>query len=379
MLSSGVASRRLRRRDVTPRAVSASSSSPEVCVLCVAEACHTACGVGFVFLSRGLRPLRRGSSSCFLLGLRGSLFYMNHTARGALQWRRESAAPTSRCHTACGVGFVLLSRGLRPLRRGSMSHRVRCRLRLPLPRSASSASRKQLLLPPWPPRLSLLHESHRTRCSPVASRVGGSDVAMSHRVRCRLRLPLPRSRWPPRLVITPRAVFPVASRVAGCDVTTSHRARCRYSSTASADAVIVLASAARHLLASAAKSILILSGAGSSRRDGRDSARRRDGATVPRRAARFQGGAVVDRAEPDRHLASAAHRSGVDSALGASVAPRWRRAALFRQMPQRVGIVAADSDGTTAGTLSDIYKWHAHMIHTYTYTQYKHTHTNDHN
>ena len=88
-----------------------------------------------------------------------------------------------------------------------------------------------------------------------------------------------------------------------------------------------------------------------SRRDGRDTARRRDGAAVPRRAARVQGGAVVDRAEPDRHLALAAHRSGVDSALGASVAPRWLRAALFRQMPQTVGIEVADSDGTTAGTL----------------------------
>ena len=33
--------------------------------------------------------------------------------------------------------------------------------------------------------------------------------------------------WPPRLVITPRAVFPVASRVVGVDVATSHRARCR--------------------------------------------------------------------------------------------------------------------------------------------------------
>ena len=82
-------------------------------------------------------------------------------------------------------------------------------------------------------------------------------------------------------------------------------------------------------------------------------------------------------AVPDRRVASAGGGS-----WGAAPARRSPAVAQICGPPadsgRRVGTAAADSGEQLPEHFSYIYKWQAHMMHTYTYTQYKHTHTNNH-
>ena len=138
--------------------------------------------------------------------------------------------------------------------------------------------------------------SHRARCS--ASGVASLRPLTSrcqHRVRCRLRLALPRS----RLASTARNHTARGAlqwhRESSAPTSRPDTPRAVSASAASsADAVIALASAARHSLCLRGQEHVLSPAARChlgvtawTRRDGED------GAAVPRRAARVQGGAVV--------------------------------------------------------------------------------------